>query len=206
MFEVKNHVLMCDGKPVTQRSSPNIGGVIKPRLLVMHYTASQRAAGAIAWLCNPAAKASAHIVIDTDGTVTQLVPLNRRAWHAGVSAWKGVSDCNAFSIGIEMANPGPLRQMADGTLTDANGQKYPKSQAAMLAHRLEPKVVRPWATYPVAQQAAAVAIAQAICATYGIKEIVGHDDIAPTRKRDPGPAWPMASFTSKVFGRQGKAA
>ena len=73
----------------------------------------------------------------------------------------------------------------------------------MRAHKLEPGKVRPWAVYPQAQQEVAVGVAQAILAAYpSIKEIVGHDDIAPDRKRDPGPAWPMEGFRSMVQGRK----
>jgi len=79
-FAVKTHVPGMDDKPVAQKNTQNMGGVlIRPSLPMMHYTASQRAAGAINRLCNPAAKASAQIVIDVDGTVMQLMPINRIA-------------------------------------------------------------------------------------------------------------------------------
>lgn len=200
-FAVKNHVLMKDGKPVAQAKTPNLGGALKPALIVMHYTASQSARGAISWLCNPAAKASAHLVIDQQGNVTQLAPFNRVCWHAGRSRWKWRSGCNAFSIGVEMANPGPLTKLANGRFVDSAGQAAPAAQVAVLTHKLE-KMRRPWMTYPAAQVDAAVAVAQAICAEYGIRDIAGHDDVAPDRKRDPGPAFPMESFVSRVFGRQ----
>lgn len=196
-FAVKTHVLYLDDKPVAQKKTPNMGGALtRPSLLVMHFTASQRAAGAINWLCNPAAKASAQIVIDVDGTVTQLMPLNRIAWHAGLSKWKGKSGCNAFSIGIEMANPGLLRRLGNDKFADAYGHSVPAAQVATVNGRY-------WALYPKSQQDAAVGVAQAIIAAYPtIREIVGHSDIAPGRKIDPGDAWPMEGFRSKVFGRK----
>ena len=61
--------------------------------------------------------------------------------------------------------------------------------------------VRPWAAYPVAQIEAAIGVAQAIVSAYGLKDIIGHEDIAPGRKTDPGPAFPMASFKARVMGR-----
>ena len=61
---------------------------------------------AIALLCDPAAEVSAHYVIDEAGRIVQLVPEALRAWHAGVSVWKGERDLNSASIGIEIANPG----------------------------------------------------------------------------------------------------
>lgn len=200
-FAVKNHVLTKDGKPVAQAKTPNMGGALNPRLLVMHYTAAQSAKGAVSWLCNPAAKASAHLVIDENGAVTQLAPFNRVTWHAGRSAWKWRTGCNSFSIGIELSNPGPLTKLASGKFVDCAGKSAPVDRVALLTHRLE-KQARPWMTYPAAQIDAAVGVAQAICAEYGVRDIAGHDDIAPKRKRDPGPAFPMSSFVSRVFGRQ----
>ncbi len=200
-FAVKNHVLHRDDKPVAQAQTPNVAGALKPSLLVMHYTASQSAKGAISWLCNPRAKASAHLVIDLDGTVTQLAPFNRVTWHAGRSVWKKRANCNAFSIGIEMTNAGPLAKLANGKFADAYGKSIPASQVAMLAHKFD-GAEKPWMTYPAAQIAVAVDVAKAICDAYRISEIAGHDDIAPTRKRDPGPAFRMDPFVSRVFGRK----
>ena len=74
--------------------------------LVLHYTGMRSAADAIARLCDPAAKVSSHYVIEEDGTVHQLVPETRRAWHAGVSFWRGRRTLNDCSIGLEIVNPG----------------------------------------------------------------------------------------------------
>ncbi len=88
--------------------------------LVLHYTGMQSAAAALARLCDPAAKVSSHYLIDEDGAVYALVEEADRAWHAGVSFWRGVRQLNDRSIGIEIVNPGhefgyrpfPARQMA----------------------------------------------------------------------------------------------
>lgn len=77
-----------------------------PDMLVLHYTGMQTAEAAIARLCAPEAKVSAHYVVDEDGSILKLVPEERRAWHAGRGVWLGETDCNAASIGIEMVNPG----------------------------------------------------------------------------------------------------
>lgn len=74
--------------------------------LVLHYTGMTSAATALARLCDPAVKVSAHYLIDEVGTITPLVPEERRAWHAGVSMWQGREGLNADSIGIELVNPG----------------------------------------------------------------------------------------------------
>ncbi len=201
-YTVKGHILHKDGKPVAQKRTPNIGGTMTPDMLIMHYTAAQNAAGSIAWLCNPRSGASAHLVIDQAGNATQLAPFNRVCWHAGESRWKKRSGCNKFSIGIEMANPGPLKKLATGKFIDTNGQSVPASQVTLLRHRLEPQHERPWMIYQPAQREAAVAVAQALCSAYKIGDICGHDEIAPDRKRDPGPAFDLDNFVSRVRGRQ----
>ncbi|MDQ1193447.1 N-acetylmuramoyl-L-alanine amidase [Brevundimonas vesicularis] len=77
-----------------------------PDLLVLHYTGMQTGEAALARLRDPEAKVSAHYLVEEDGRVFQLVPEERRAWHAGRGVWQGEDDCNAASIGIEIVNPG----------------------------------------------------------------------------------------------------
>src|SRR5688572_7886405 len=80
------------------------GAVIN--LLVMHYTGMRGASDAMARLCDPEAKVSSHYLIYEDGRVVRMVPEEERAWHAGISCWRGVSSLNDTSIGIEIVNPG----------------------------------------------------------------------------------------------------
>ena len=92
-----------------QRWSPNVddrppGCAVDT--LILHYTGMPTAAAALQRLRDPAAKVSAHYLIDEDGSVVQLVPEERRAWHAGVSGWHGRACLNNCSIGIELVNPG----------------------------------------------------------------------------------------------------
>ncbi|MDP3416497.1 N-acetylmuramoyl-L-alanine amidase [Falsiroseomonas sp.] len=75
-------------------------------MLVLHYTGMQGGAAAIARLRDPAARVSSHYVVEEDGAVFRLVPEDRRAWHAGVSHWRGNTLLNGRSIGIEIVNPG----------------------------------------------------------------------------------------------------
>jgi N-acetylmuramoyl-L-alanine amidase len=147
-----------DFPPVAERPSPNRG----PRppgtaidTLVLHYTGMRSAAEALDRLCDPAAKVSAHYAIGEDGTVWRLVPEALRAWHAGVSFWRGESNLNDRSIGIELVNPG---------------------------HEFG---YRP---FPEPQMAALIALCRGILARHPIPpgRVVGHSDIAPTRKQDPG--------------------
>ena len=91
------------------RPSPNFGA--RPAgagtdILLLHYTDMPTAEAAIAWLADPRSQVSCHYVVAEDGAITQMVPESARAWHAGVSAWKGEGDVNSRSIGIEIANLG----------------------------------------------------------------------------------------------------
>lgn len=74
--------------------------------LVLHYTGMRTAAEALARMCDAEAAVSAHYVIDEDGSITRLVPEDRRAWHAGVASWHAETNINDRSIGIELVNPG----------------------------------------------------------------------------------------------------
>jgi N-acetylmuramoyl-L-alanine amidase len=92
-----------------QRWSPNFddrppGGAVDA--LILHYTGMPSPAAALDRLCDPDAKVSAHYLIDEDGSVVQLVPEERRAWHAGVSEWQGRAHLNDCAIGLELVNPG----------------------------------------------------------------------------------------------------
>jgi N-acetylmuramoyl-L-alanine amidase len=94
---------------VKHRASPNHDA--RPAdepvdILVLHYTGMQSGQAAIDRLCDPEARVSAHYVVEEDGTVWHLVPEDRRAWHAGVSFWRGHEVLNGRSIGIEIVNPG----------------------------------------------------------------------------------------------------
>ena len=104
--EVKKHLLFVNGKQVIFKQSPNHGGVIKPRLIVIHYTGDNSKGGAISWLCAKEAKVSAHLVVGKDGTITQLLPFNVQGWHAGKSEYEGQLGVNNFSIGIENVGVG----------------------------------------------------------------------------------------------------
>ena len=81
--------------------TPNHGKLIKPGLVVIHYTGSNSLQGVLSWLCDPKSRVSAHLVIAKTGQVWQLLPFNVRAWHAGKSEYAGRANVNGFSIGIE---------------------------------------------------------------------------------------------------------
>jgi N-acetylmuramoyl-L-alanine amidase len=75
-------------------------------MLILHYTGMPDEGQALQWLCNPVSEVSAHYFIFENGHCLQLVPEERRAWHAGAGSWKGETDLNSASIGVEIANPG----------------------------------------------------------------------------------------------------
>ncbi len=128
-------------------------------MIVLHYTGMQDAASAITRLTDAEAKVSAHYLIAEDGQIIQMVDEEQRAWHAGRSYWRGITDVNSASVGIEIVNPG-------------HEWGY-----------------RP---FPVAQIDALIPLLKAITLRYKITRgnVVGHSDIAPARKDDPGELFP----------------
>jgi len=105
---IRHRLRKDDGNPYPFVPSPNKGGKAEPKYLVMHYTATPDLEVAIRSLINPKRKASAHLVIGRDGSITQLVPFDRVAWHAGASSWDGLKGLNRYSLGIELENAGKL--------------------------------------------------------------------------------------------------
>jgi len=196
-LSISNHRLA--GVPYVP--SPNSGGALRPRFLVIHYTAGGPQFDTAAYFARRAAKASAHLVIRRDGTPVQCVPFDMVAWHAGKSRWTGAdgkryANLNRHAIGFEIENWGPLRKSGPDWLS-WSGQ--PVGGAVIEARHKYGTPSGGWEAFTQAQVETAVDAARVICATYGIAEIVGHDDIAPGRKSDPGPAWDMAAFRSRVL-------
>jgi len=165
----------------------------------MHYTAGASAESSVNWLINPDAKASAHLVIDRDGSIVQLVDFNRKAWHAGKSQWRGISGLNNHSIGIELDNPGIL-QGSPGSWRTSWGRPVPDTEVLVKARSSDNALVG-WHTYTEVQLEVAREASLALVRHYNLEEMVGHEDIAPGRKKDPGAAFPMSSFQSLMAGR-----
>src|SRR5829696_5486521 len=89
-------------------------------MIVLHYTGMQSGEEALARLRDPAAKVSSHYLVEEDGRVFRLVEGARRAWHAGVSCWRGERDMNGASVGVEIVNPGH----------DFGYRRFPQAQVA----------------------------------------------------------------------------
>ena len=200
MIIKNNRLCFEDGNTVDYIASPNFSGTVTPLYLIMHYTAGTSFDGAVEWLTQKRAKASAHFVIGRDGQLAQLVSLNRKSWHAGKSCWGELISMNRYSIGIELVNAGKLQKRADGAWVNWANNIIPEGEVVSLTHRNESKETG-WQVYPEKQMETALSVASALHEKYGFLDILGHDDVAPTRKVDPGPAFPMVSFSSIVLGR-----
>jgi N-acetylmuramoyl-L-alanine amidase len=200
-MEIRNHRLVADGQSVRFVETPNVSsGRLEPRFLVMHYTAGRSLESSVAWLTNPNASASAHLVIGRDGEVVQLAAFNRITWHAGQSRWRGITGLNRHAIGIELDNAGILERKG-GRLQAWFGGDYPESEAMAAVHKHE-QGERLWHVFTEPQLDTARRIAAALVRQYNLEEVIGHDDVAPGRKQDPGPAFPMESFRSFATGRR----
>ncbi len=200
-MKVENHVLIGDqGEPVSHIITNNHSSPMSPLYLIVHYTAGVSIDGAVNWFLDPVSRASAHIVIGMDGKIVQMVPFNKRAWHAGKSTWGNLTGLNSYSIGIELVNAGKLMQRSDGNWMTWSKQIIPPDQVTIAQHKDESISVG-WHEYTEEQLQAAIQVGIVLCNTYEFIDVLGHDDISPHRKTDPGPLFPMNSYRSMVMGR-----
>jgi N-acetylmuramoyl-L-alanine amidase len=152
---------------MTQCPSPNFDERRLPvSMIVLHYTGMPDAEGALARLMSPEAGVSAHYLVKEDGEVIQLVDEENRAWHAGKSYWRGITDVNSASVGIEIVNPG---------------------------HEFG------YRNFPDEQIASVIPLVADIKERHGIGRgnIVGHSDVAPGRKEDPGELFPWGALAKR---------
>ncbi len=154
--------------PAIDTGHPAQGQDSRALFLILHYT-GESLADSLHILTQQAVSAHYLVGDQTPPVIYRLVDESRRAWHAGDSAWQGHTMLNASSIGVEIVNPG-LRTLPDGS--------------------------RAYAPYPPAQIAALIPLLQGIQARHGIRpdRVLGHSDIAPQRKLDPGPAFPWRAL------------
>ncbi|MBX3483171.1 N-acetylmuramoyl-L-alanine amidase [Phenylobacterium sp.] len=150
--------------------SPNFDArTAPPSILVLHYTGMKSGEEAIARLRDPDARVSAHYVVEEDGRTFSLVAEERRAWHAGVSFWRGRRNVNGDSIGIEIVNPGH----------EWGYRAFPEAQVAAVTELVADIRTR-WAIED--------------------RDIVGHADVAPARKEDPGELFPWKRLAEAGHG------
>ena len=171
--------------------SPNVGDLFSeglPDTIIVHYTACADSERAIAMLSDPAREVSAHLVVDQSGNITQLVPFNSIAWHAGKSNWRGRESLNKYSIGIEIANAGPLTLKNNKFFTWDDLEIENKEVEARINQNSQ---LEYWHKFPKVQILAVRDICLSLANHYQIREILAHSEIAPERKIDPGPAFPL---------------
>jgi len=196
---IVNHRLTAD--IATFRESPNHGRQFppgQPDTLVIHFTAGRSVESSVTTLCNPASRASAHLVVGRDAKVVQLVDFNTVAWHAGVSQYRDRVGLNNYSIGIEIDNAGRLTRTEGGDFATWFGMKIPAGDVISAVHRNE-TVAALWETFTAEQIDKVFELAQMLVAQYGIRTIVGHEEIAPGRKSDPGPAFPLDRMRERIL-------
>lgn len=176
MLESPNKLLGWNGK--------------KPEGIIIHYTAGSTLAGAYNTLMNPKTKASAHVIIDKDGSITNIVSVENRAWHAGTSSWIDKSNCNNFMLGIELVNVGYLNsskyENGKTKITTSYGSLFiGESQYDFNTEKL-------WDVFPQEQIDTLIEVVNEWQEKFQIPNsmVVGHSHISPKRKIDPGPLFP----------------
>ena len=201
-MKIKNHLLFGkDDKQVSYHPTPNKSGKYVPQYLVMHYTAVTTTQSTLSWFMNPNARASAHLLIGQDGAVYQFAPFNVICWHAGVSSWNGLSGLNKYAIGIELVNGGRLSRKGSQYICPVDKRPVPDTEVLLAPHKNDMRMSA-WQEYTELQLEVSLEIAALLVKTYDLQDVVGHDDISPIRKSDPGPAFPMKSFRARALGRE----
>lgn len=185
---------VLEGAGVISMDSPNHSGELTPDTIIIHFTAGGSGESSAKYLCSSQAQASAHLVVGRDGSVYQLVPFNKVAWHAGSSSYifpdgERRAGFNNSSIGIEIDNAGNLEKCGD-QYKSWFGRLYTAGEVFEGIHRNETSP-RYWHTYTEKQIEAVQEICSLLINEYGIKHILGHEEVAPGRKLDPGPAFPL---------------
>ena len=199
---IKNHLLFeDDGAPMPFQATPHTGGNYKPQYLVIHYTGSANPQSTIDWFLNLQSQVSAHLLIARNGSITQFAPFNKITWHAGKSQWKGLSGLNRFAVGIELVNAGKLIKNGSSWRSQLDRTLIKNGEVMVAAHKNE-TTTNGWQEYSGRQLESAIEVSTLLVRTYNLFDVVGHDEISPFRKSDPGPAFPMTSFRAKVMGRK----
>ena len=194
MYDVNNHRL---SGPQVSRKPLGHGAMIEPRFILMHYTAGGAIDGS--WRALQARGLSAHLLIERNGEALQCVDFNRKAFHAGRSEWNGVRFLNGHSIGVELCNYGWLFRKGPDSFqrpeTFGATPVFRGDEVLAADHKNGWPRRAGWELYPAAQLRAAFAICRALINAYpSIEDILGHDDVSPDRKQDPGPAFPISDF------------
>jgi N-acetylmuramoyl-L-alanine amidase len=181
-----------------------VGGFISPEIVVLHDTASRleprRAAN---YLANNSRKVSAHFVIELDGSLVQLVPVDRRANHAGRSNYLGRSGCNHFSIGIEIVNPGRMTRFNQAEAQAWYGERFDIEEYGIQEVETDEHGFGLWMPYREAQINTLITLLETLFDQItNLKDIVTHWYVSPGRKVDTNPLFPLEHVRSRIFGRE----
>lgn len=190
-YTIKNNWLHYDDRKIEKIESPSrkkySSGSNICDYIVFHFTVSTTATSAHNTFRRNDTNVSWHLTIDRSGNLYQLYDFRKRTWHAGRSAWtkpsgQRISGLNKYAIGIEMINAGPLNYDGSNYKTVYN-QIIPQSDVFLDANG------DPWHKYTDEQIKTAHAITPVLCRQYKCIDVLGHEQISPGRKIDPGPAF-----------------
>jgi len=166
---------------------------------VIHFTGLINLKATLKWLSSHQSHASLHVVIGRNGEVAQLVPFNYKAWHAGGGSYAGRKGFNQYSIAIGLENAMMLEKMGD-KYVNPYGLVISADEVIEAPSKNDPQL-RYWHKYTDIQIQKIREVCKLLAESYKIKMIIGHADIAPGRKLDPGPAFPdMEQFSKKILG------
>lgn len=182
--------------------SAHFGAVITPTLVVLHETAGPLEQGnAVAYLRENARQASAHFVIERDGSITQMVSCLRRANHAGASSYYSRDGCNGFSIGIEFVGPGKMTPLSGSQVVTWWGAVFDGVEDEVFWAETDAHGAGYWMRFTAEQIAAGLRLLEALFAAYGtLRDIRGHWYVSPGRKVDPNPLFPMDQVRAEIMG------
>ena len=200
-MKIVNHLLEGSASDkITMQATDKTSGKFatdQPVAVIIHFTAGRDAKSSVRTLRDPAVKASAHLVIGRDNSITQLVPFDTISWHAGRSSWGNMIGMNKYSIGIEIDNAGKLNKQGDEFLSWF-GKSYKKDEVFEGVHRNEDEMSY-WHRYTEKQIEQVANICRLLADTYNLTLILGHEEISPGRKVDPGPAFPLDRIRNSIL-------
>lgn len=202
-MQIQNHILQ--GVPF--KAAKWIGETITPTIVVLHDTASPlEKFNSANYLANNEAKVSVHFVVERDGTITQQVPTNKRANHTGKSTFNGRSGCNAFSIGIEIVNPGRMTAVDGKTAKGWWGGEFNRADYGIEDVTTREHGQGLWMSYTPEQIAAILKLLEALFGDVpGLTDITTHWYISPGRKVDVNPLFPLDEVRANILGRDDPA-
>lgn len=184
--------------------------VVKPvEAVIIHYTGSMSFSGTRRWLTDEDEHfLSVHFLVSRDGEVSQQIPLDERGAHAGGASSKlfGEGNVNGRTIGVELMNVGPILE-ADGRLQTLSRRPFTFAPTSAGGDRPTGGTYpyTEWEAYPSTQLSPLVGLLKQLVREFpDLKsdpcgQVIGHENVDPSRKMDPGPAFPWELVRAEVF-------